>query len=358
MVVREERQVGKRIAIVGAGAVGGYVGGYLSRAGEDVTLIDPWPEHVEHMRAHGLALEGLSDEECFTTPVEVMHITDVQSLSRTGPVDIAFVCTKSYDTEWATMLIRDYLAPSGYVVSLQNCINENRIAGIVGWGKTLGCIASQIAVELVEPGRVRRGVPRGGNRHTVFRVGEVHGGVTARAEEIAGLLSLTDSSKATSNLWGERWSKLVANAMRNGLSASTGMSSNACDREPITRWICIRTAAEAVSVGLSQGYKLEKIYEAMPEQWLAGVSAEGGVREELEAKMQASAEKRAETMRPSMGQDIFKGRRTEIEFINGLVVEKGTELGIPTPANEAMVAAVKRVERGEVEPSLDNVRDI
>jgi 2-dehydropantoate 2-reductase len=310
------------------------------------------------MRAHGLALEGLSDEECFTTQVEAMHITDVQSLPRTGPVDIAFICTKSYDTEWATMLIRDYLAPSGYVVSLQNCINENRIAGIVGWGRTLGCIASQIAVELVEPGRVRRGVPRGGDRHTVFRVGEVHGSVTARAEEIAALLSLIDSSKATSNLWGERWSKLVANAMRNGLSASTGMSSNACDREPITRWICIRTAAEAVSVGLAQGYRLEKIYEAMPEQWLAGGNEEGGARQELESKMQASAEKRAETMRPSMGQDIFKGRRTEIDFINGLVVERGAELDIPTQVNRAMVEAVKRVERGEIEPSLDNVRDI
>jgi 2-dehydropantoate 2-reductase len=344
--------------IVGAGAVGGYVGGYLSRAGEDVTLIDPWPAHVEHMRTHGLSLEGLSEEECFTTPVQAMHITDVQELVRTGPVDIAFVCMKSYDTEWATMLIRDYLAPAGYVVSLQNCINENRIAAIVGWGRTLGCIASQIAVELVEPGRVRRGVPRGGNKHTVFRVGEAHGGVTARAEEIAALLSLIDSSKATSNLWGERWSKLVANAMRNGLSAASGMSSNACDREPITRWICIRTAAEAVSVGLAQGYRLEKIYEATAEQWLAGADDGDTARPELEAKMEASAAKRAETMRPSMGQDIFKGRRTEIDFINGLVVEKGAELGIATPVNRAMVDAVKRVEQGEVEPSLDNVREI
>ena len=348
----------KRIVIVGAGAVGGYVGGYLSRAGKDVTLIDPWPAHVEKMRAEGLTLQGLSEEECFNTPVKAIHVTDVQGLARTGPVDIAFICMKSYDTEWATTLIRDYLAPGGYVVSLQNCINEFRIAGIVGWGKTLGCIASQIAVELVAPGEVRRGVPRGGNRHTVFRVGEVHGGISARVEEIAELLSLIDSSKTTSNLWGERWSKLSANAMRNGLSASTGMSSNACDREAITRWICIRTAAEAVSVGLAQGYMLEKIYEAMPEQWLAGAREGGTARRELEEAMQASAERRAETMRPSMGQDIQKGRRTEVEFINGLVAQKGAELGIPTPVNEAMVEAVKRVELGKVEPSLDNVRDI
>jgi len=347
----------KRIVIVGAGAVGAYVGGYLARAGQDVTMIDPWPANVEKMRADGLSLTGLSEEECFTTPVQALHITDVQEFARTGAVDIAFVCMKSYDTEWATMLIRDYLAPGGYVVSLQNCINEHRVAGVVGWGKTLGCVASQIAVELLAPGEVRRGVPRGGNAHTVFRAGEVHGSITSRAEEVADLLSLIDSSKATSNLWGERWSKLVANAMRNGLSAATGMSSNACDREAITRWICIRTAAEAVSVGLAQGYKLEKIYEATPQRWLAGAT-EGAVRSELEAAMQASAAKRAETMRPSMGQDIQKGRRTEVDFINGLVATRGEELGIATPVNRAMVDAVKRVELRQVQASLENVREI
>jgi 2-dehydropantoate 2-reductase len=350
--------MGKRIVVVGAGAVGAYLGGYLARAGEDVTLIDPWPAHVEQMRAHGLSLEGLSQDECFNTPVQTMHITDVQELARTGSIDIAFVCMKSYDTEWATMLIHGYLAPAGYVVSLQNCINENRIAAIVGWGKTIGCIASQIAVELVGPGEVHRGVPRGGNDYTVFRVGEAHGGMTSRIQEVAQLLSRIDSSKTTSNLWGERWSKLVANAMRNGLSAATGMSSNACDREPITRWLCIRTAAEAVSVGLAQGYQLELIYNVAPERWLAAANDDGAARSELEAEMEASAANRAETMRPSMGQDIFKGRRTEIDFINGLVAERGAEFGIATPVNLAMVDAVKRVEHGEVQASLDNVRGI
>ncbi|MDX1433315.1 MAG: 2-dehydropantoate 2-reductase [Gammaproteobacteria bacterium] len=350
--------MGKRIAIVGAGAVGAYVGGYLTRAGEDITFIDPWPEHVEHMRAHGLTLSGSSDEECFTTPVQAMHLTEVQQLARTRGVDIAFVCMKSYDTEWATMLIRDYLAPGGFVVSLQNCMNEERIAAIVGWTRTVGCIASQIAVELVGPGDVRRGVPRGGNAHPVFRVGEPHGRITRRIEEIAEMLSVIDGAKVTSNLWGERWSKLVANAMRNGLSAATGMSNNECDREPVTRWLCIRTAGEGVRVGLAQGYELETIYRFEPEQWLAAAGGDDAVRGEIEAYMQAAAAKRREGMRPSMGQDMLKGRRTEIDFINGVVASKGAELGIATPANEAMVRAVKRVERGEVAASLDNVRGI
>ena len=129
---------------------------------------------------------------------------------------------KSYDTAWATMLIRQYLAPDGYVVSLQNCMNEETIAGVVGWGKTLGCIASSITVNLPEPGHVHRGAAKHGAAHTVFRAGEVHGRITPRAEEICRLVAYADSAKVTGNLWGERWSKLVANAMQNGLSACTG----------------------------------------------------------------------------------------------------------------------------------------
>jgi 2-dehydropantoate 2-reductase len=74
------------------------------------------------------------------------------------------VCTKSYDTQWAALLIRQYLAPGGYIVLLQNCMNEETIAGIVGWGKTMGCIASNISVGLVEPGHVHRGGPRRDHR--------------------------------------------------------------------------------------------------------------------------------------------------------------------------------------------------
>ena len=134
------------ILIVGAGAVGGYVGGSLARAGEDVSLVDPWPEHVNAMREHGLRLGGTHGEH--TVPVRALHLTDVQGLTR-HPVDIAIVSTKSYDTAWAATMVRQYLAPEGYVVSLQNSINEEQIARAVGWGRTVGCIASTISVNLI-----------------------------------------------------------------------------------------------------------------------------------------------------------------------------------------------------------------
>ena len=215
----------KKIAIVGAGAVGGYAGAHMVQAGEDVTYIDPWPENVEAIRKDGLRITHIRDVEPFTVRPRALHLTEAQQLSKEAPIDIAFVCMKSYDTAWATAMIKQYLAPGGYVVSLQNCMNEETIAGIVGWGKTLGSIASSITVELHAPGQVRRAAGKSGSRHTVFRVGEVHGRITDRAKEVCRLVGYADSAMVTENLWGERWSKLVTNVMGNGLSACTGLIS-------------------------------------------------------------------------------------------------------------------------------------
>ncbi len=350
--------MGKRIAVVGAGAVGGYVGGHLARAGEDVTLIDPWPEHVERIRSQGIELSGLTEPENVTVPVRAIHITDVQALSREAPIDIAFVSTKSYDTEWATMLIGEYLAPDGFVVSLQNSINEERIARIVGWGRTVGCIASMIAVELYEPGRIRRTVALGGERHTVFRIGEAHGRITPRIEEVAAMLSRIDSAKTTTNLWGERWSKLVVNAMRNSVSAATGRGGNDNDRDPVTRRLAIRLAAETIRIGRALGYTLEDIYHIEPELIVAADDGDAAALEEVERRMLDNLRFRNDEQRPSMGQDILKGRRTEIDHINGLVVAKGAEIGIPAPANAAITEIVKRIERGDLSPHPETVTGI
>ena len=91
--------MGLKIAIVGAGAVGAQVGGFMAKNGEDVVFIDGWPEHVEKMRSDGLHLTGVTEAEEFTVPVNAMHFSDVQALSKDRPIDIAFVCMKSYETE-------------------------------------------------------------------------------------------------------------------------------------------------------------------------------------------------------------------------------------------------------------------
>ena len=124
----------KRVAIIGAGAVGGYAGAHMTAAGHDVTLIDPWPEHVDQMKSHGLEIFGMTPGERMTVQVTAMHVTEAQDLAKQRPIDIAFIAVKSYDTIWATTLIGQDLSASGCVVSMQNCINEERVAGVVGWG--------------------------------------------------------------------------------------------------------------------------------------------------------------------------------------------------------------------------------
>jgi 2-dehydropantoate 2-reductase len=347
-----------KIAIVGAGAVGGYAGAYMAKAGEDITFIDPWPEHVEHMRKHGLRISHGTSSEEFTTPVRALHLTELQQLAKEPPVDIAFVCMKSYDTAWATMMIRQYLAPGAFVVSLQNCMNEETIANVVGWGKVLGCIASVIGVELCEPGHVRRGAGRGGKEHTVFRVGEVHGRVTERAQAICKLVANADSAKVTENLWGERWSKLVANSMQNGLSASTGLTGKQMAESDVMRRFAARVGSEAIRIGQAHGYQLEEIMHLPPETLAkAGEGDEAAMAKYSEQRL-ADSKKSSGGQRPSMGQDMQKGRRTEIEFLNGFVVREGEKLGLQARANAALVDIVKKVERGDLKADPQHIIDL
>jgi 2-dehydropantoate 2-reductase len=215
----------------------------------------------------------------------------------------------------------------------------------------VGCIASLIAVELYEPGRVKRTVPMGGERHTVFRVGEPHGRVTRRIEEVVELLRAVDSAKATTNLWGERWSKLVINSMRNGLSAATGLFGNQRDAADGPRRVSIRLGSEAVRVGQALGFQLERMLGMEPEVLARAGEGHQDARTEIVNVLIEGAKKRSDEQRPSMAQDIAKGRRTETDYINGYVAARGAEIGVPAPTHVRMNEAVKRVERGEVAPS-------
>jgi 2-dehydropantoate 2-reductase len=352
-MISKERKMSKRIAIVGAGALGGYVGGTLAHLGHDVTLIDPWPEHIETIRSRGLELDGMTPEERFTvTRAKTLHLTEVQSLAQ-RPVDVAMVAVKSYDTAWATMLIKPYLSAEGYVVSLQNCMNEETIAGVVGWGRTVGVVASLISVDLYEPARIRRTMAKGGDKHTIFRAGEPHGRVTRRVEELAELFLGIDSAKVTTNLWGERWSKLVQNGMGNGVTAATGLTSGDCLRNETIRRFQIKLAGEAIRVGRALGYELEKVRGVDPERLARAFEGDAAALAEVETVLvpKAGSNPRGDIQRPSMAQDILKGRRTEIDAMNGYIAAKGAEVGVPAPSHAMLTEIVTRVERGELKPS-------
>ena len=347
----------KRIVVVGAGAVGGYVGASHYHAGHDVTLIDPWPAHVEAIRANGMNLYGMTPAERKTVRVNTMHLTEVQSLAKQKPVDIALISVKSYDTTWACQMIRQYLAPDGIVVSMQNCVNEERVAAVVGWGRTLGIIVGGgVGVDLYEPGHIRRGYAKRPDV-TSFYVGEPSGRITRRAAELAAIMNDVDTAEATDNLWGERWTKLCVNGMRNGVSAATGMGGNARDGHDAVRRICINLGGESVRVGLALGYKLGKIGALPPETLARASESDRAALAEIEHLMVGGTDEglRAPYQRPSMGQDMAKGRRTEIELMNGFIASEGARVGVPAPTHEMLTRQVLRVERGEIPPRPENV---
>ena len=192
-------------------------------------------------------------------------MTDAQQLAKEKPVDIAFVCMKSYDTAWAATLIAQYLAPDGFVVSLQNCMNEETIAGVVGWGKTLGCIASSITVDLREPGHIRRGAGKSGAKHTVFRTGEVHGRVTERAKEICRLVAFCRQRQSHRQPVGRA---LVEAGHQRDAQRAVRLhrpdQRRLLKNDPI-RHFSARLGSEAIRVGQALGYALEDILHLSPE---------------------------------------------------------------------------------------------
>lgn len=348
---------GKRVVIVGAGAVGGYIGAHLTRGGHDVTMVDPWPEHVDAIRTKGFDISGMTPQESFNVKMQAMHLTEVQDLTKQKPVDVAVISVKSYDTVWATHMIAQYLSPDGYVVSAQNCVNEERIAGVVGWGRTIGCmVGNNFAVDLYEAGKIRRTMPKDGKVATL-EVGEVHGRITPRLTELAAMLQSVDHAKTTKNLWGVRWSKLCVNGMRNGVSAATGLGGNERDKHDRIRRVVIKLAGEAVKVGRALGLDLEKVAKIDPDLYVKACDNDPTALAELEALMLAgtTGAARSDLQRPSMAQDIAKGRRTEIDYMNGYIAEKGAAVGCLAPTHVALTRIVQQVERNKLAARPENL---
>src|SRR6201981_2190142 len=138
-------------------------------------------------------------------------------------------------------------------------MNEGRIAGIVGPDKTVGVIPALLGAELYAAGKVRRTGAKGASPYEVYRAGELHGRITKRIEELADMIRTIDSVKSTTNLWGERWSKLCVNGMANGIAAASGMSGNEMNRDEKIRRLRLRLAGQGVRVGQALGSQLGEL---------------------------------------------------------------------------------------------------
>ena len=333
-----------RLAVLGAGAIGSIIGAYLTRAGNDVTLIDPWGEHVETMRRDGLRITALDEE--FTVPVTAIHLGQLNTVSE--PFDAVFLCVKSYDTVWSTHLLLSYLKPTGVVISAQNAVNDELIAPIVGFTRDIGCVIT-LGAGMYEPGHATRtSTPD----RLAFAVGELNGMRSQRVQALAEMMAVIGPTKVTSNLWGQRWAKLATNCMFNSVCLLTGLGSGTVRTTAGAVDASIRIASEVAEVGRALGVEVEPINGIPAETYERCDDAE--VMEEIKTGLAEGAGELGEG-RPSMLQDVLKGRRTEIDYLNGYVVARGETAGVPAPVNEAVTGLIKRIERGELKPDVGNI---
>ena len=349
-----KRNSKKRIIFIGAGAVGSYIGGWLSHTGHDVTIVDMWAKNVDTIRTHGLNVAG--PHNAFVAHPSIWHLHENEIIARESPFDIGFVAVKAYDTHWAAKFIDKFVASDGYIVSSQNTWTDPAIAAAVGSDRAVGLVMSSISVALWNPGKVERPgeTRRRDLGHIVFRAGNHDGSDSRRLHELIQILDPVDGGKITTNLWGERWAKLAQNAMGNPVSAASGLGMADLNKHHRGRELQIRLAQEVSSVGFALGYEIEDFGGRPAQDWAN--SSRGDTYEMLDGEL---AEKvNGSNWRPSMAQDVVKRRHTEIDQMNGFVCEQGAKVGIPTPVNEAMTKVIKNIDANLTDVKFANVEKV
>lgn len=300
-----------KIAIVGAGAMGCLFGGYLARAGEDVSLVDRLVPTVEALRARGVRLwEGERAED-----VPVAAALDPGDI---GPVDLVIVFVKALHTRSAAASLPPLLGPETQVLTLQNGLGaadaltppvapERLLVGVTAQGGTL-----------LGPGEVRHG----GSGPTL--VGPYRGDATG-ASAVADVLTAAGlATEAVADPWPAVWRKLAINCGINALTALAGIRNGRIPEIPEAAAVLADAVREAVAVAAAAGAAL-------------------GDGDDLARHVLDVARATAEN-RSSMGQDVDRRAPTEIDFINGAVVREGERLGVETPVNRTLTRLVKTLE--------------
>ena len=298
-----------RMAVIGAGGTGGYFGGLLARAGEDVTFIARGA-HLEALRTRGLTLESML-AGTFTVPVQA---TD--DPSEVGPVDLILFCVKTYDTDAAAESIRPLIRPDTMLLSLQNGIgNEERIARVAGHTSAIGAVA-YVSSAIKAPGVVAQ---TSGPGKIIF--GELSGGESARTERLRDVLQRAGiTAEVHPDIRVVLWQKFLFISAFSGVTTVTRLPIGTILADSVTHALFRGTVEEAEAVARASGIDLPA---DCVEQALATAAA---------------AEPWA---RGSLYHDLAGGRRLELEGLNGEVVRRGREHGIETPLNFAIYAALR-----------------
>ncbi len=330
-----------RIAVLGAGANGASIGADLTRAGLDVTLIEQWPAHVDAMREHGVTI--ITPDDTTVTPVHVLNLCEVATLRR--PFDIVLMLMKAYDSRWAAQLIEPLLARDGLLVGVQNGMTVDVIAEVVGVERTLGSVI-EITSAMFEPGVVER---HSAQPRSWFAVGSLDPATNGREEEVASLLRHSGTVEVVDDIRAAKWMKLVSNATTLVTTAILGLPMVEAAAIPEMRAFMLRSGQEALDATVALGNPVLPIF-GLTEQSLG--HRDRLVETLLDTLLGGFVMPDSKT---TILQDWMKGRRSEVDQLNGHVVSTHERLGSAAPANRAVVELAHRIEAGELEPGIANL---
>lgn len=326
---------GPNILVVGAGAIGGISAAKMTEAGFRVAVLDANEEHVTRMRNPGLLIDDLGEEKL--VPIDA-HASPG---GLDGPFDFALINLKAPHLEGALGPLRERGLADTFV-SLGNGLVQERIAGIVGGENLIWGVVEWGATNL-GPGHLAR-TTRG-----PFIIGEPDGSVRARTRRLAEALGSVDGASVAGNIRGQVWSKLLVNSAFSGLGAVSGLLYAEVVADPAGHDAALAVWREGYDVGVAQGLKLEDVL-GVPADALVMRGPED--RERVDAALRVAMDQAGAT-KASMLQDLERGLKTEVDVINGAVVDKGREHGVETPLNARVVEMMHDMERGGRRPGQD-----
>lgn len=333
-----------RIAFLGTGAQGASIAADFTLAGLDVTFIDQWPAHVEAMRANGLTVNLPTRQ--LHTPVKALHLCEIAEIRQ--PFDVVFLVVKAYDTRWAAEMIKPVLAPDGFVVGLQNGMTHEDIAAAVGAERTIGAVI-EIASNMWTPGITTR---QNDTDESWFAMGALDPAQQPRVEAVAGLLRNSGTVEVVEDIRSAKWMKLVVNAAELIPSALIDTALNDAARTPGFLEVMRRAGYEAMEAALADGATIMPIIGMPP---VMSNHPERYVDEIFDEVLRTFS--RSDTLTTSL-QDWRKGRRAEVDEVNGLVVDILAAQGRDAPMNRKVVEMAREIEAGRRQPGRDNLGEL
>lgn len=338
-----------RLLLMGCGAVGGVVAAGLLRAGHQVTIVTHNDQITDAINARGLQVTTPEGQWAVETPVHT-QFDAVQ-----GSFDVVFLAMKGTEVEQAARDVAGSLSPAGYVVTLQNGVVEDRVGHILGRERVVGALVGWGAT-MHSPG-VYEMTSRG-----ELVVGELDGQVTPRVERLKATLDAAAPTTVSANIYGVLWSKLAINCFVTALGAVTGQLLGEMLQRGAIRRLALSIISEVVDVAHAHGISLEPVGGTLDlhQLYMPAGRRQAGFHPNLIAKhaLILAVGLKFRRLKSSMLQSLERGRRPEIDFLNGYVVEKGRVKGVPVPVNAALLDMVHEIEAGVRPIRPDNLKEL